>query len=93
MIGFPLRLLAKVYDKAIKQCDPTTVKLITGEKNYTNKCKYFLCTVESMPIDKKLEFVAIDEIQIVMITKGSYFYRETLNLRGEKQTCLWDHIL
>ena len=66
MIGFPLRLLAReVYDKVIKKCDPSIVALITGEeKIIPANAKYFLCTVESMPIDKNLEFVAIDEIQM-----------------------------
>ena len=44
MIGFPLRLLARV----------------TGEeKIIPSNAKYFLCTVESMPIDKHLEFVGV----------------------------------
>ncbi len=89
MIGFPLRLLAReVYDKVIKQCDPTTVALITGEEKIIPiNAKYFLCTVESMPIDKKLEFVAIDEIQMCNDhERGHIFTERLLNLRGEKQT-------
>ena len=55
MIGFPLRLLAReVYDKVIKKIDPNKVALITGEeKIIPSNAKYYLCTVESMPIDKK----------------------------------------
>jgi len=66
MMGFPLRLLAReVYDKLIKKVNPEKVALITGEeKIISNNAKYFLCTVESMPIDKNLDFVAIDEIQM-----------------------------
>ena len=66
MIGFPLRLLAReVYDKVIKKICLDKVALITGEeKIIPNNAKYFLCTVESMPIDKTLDFVAIDEIQM-----------------------------
>ena len=54
MIGFPLRLLAReVYDKVIKKIDPDKVALITGEeKIIPSNAKYFLCTVESMPINK-----------------------------------------
>ncbi len=91
MIGFPLRLLAReVYDKVIKKCDPSTVALITGEeKIIPSNAKYFLCTVESMPIDKKLEFVAIDEIQMCNDhERGHVFTDRLLNLRGEKQTML-----
>ncbi len=89
MIGFPLRLLAReVYDKVIKKCDPSSVALITGEeKIIPSNAKYFLCTVESMPIDKKLEFVAIDEIQMCSDhERGHIFTDRLLNLRGEKQT-------
>ena len=59
MIGFPLRLLAReVYDKVIKKIDSSKVALITGEEKIIPlNAKYFLCTVESMPIDKDLEFV------------------------------------
>ena len=66
MIGFPLRLLAReVYDKLVKKIDTNKVALITGEeKIIPQDAKYFLCTVESMPIDKYLEFVAVDEIQM-----------------------------
>ncbi len=89
MIGFPLRLLAReVYDKIIKKCDPSSVALITGEEKIIPiKAKYFLCTVESMPVDKKLEFVAIDEIQMCADhERGHIFTDRLLNLRGEKQT-------
>ena len=91
MIGFPLRLLAReVYDKVIKKCDPNSVALITGEEKIIPlNAKYFLCTVESMPIDKKLEFVAIDEIQMCSDhERGHVFTDRLLNLRGEKQTML-----
>ena len=89
MIGFPLRLLAReVYDKVIKKCEPSSVALITGEEKIIPlNAKYFLCTVESMPIDKKLEFVAIDEIQMCNDhERGHIFTDRLLNLRGEKQT-------
>ena len=66
MIGFPLRLLAReVYDKVLKKINSEKVALITGEeKIIPSNAKYFLCTVESMPIDKQLDFVAVDEIQM-----------------------------
>ena len=66
MMGFPLRLLAReVYDKVIKKVDPQKVALITGEeKIIPANAKYYFCTVESMPVDKILDFVGIDEIQM-----------------------------
>ena len=89
MMGFPLRLLAReVYDKVIKKIDPSKVALITGEeKIIPSNAKYYFCTVESMPIDKKLDFVAIDEVQMASDhERGHIFTDRLLNLRGEKTT-------
>ena len=89
MIGFTLRLLAReVYDKVIKKTDPKKVALITGEeKIIPSYAKFFLCTVESMPIDKNLDFVGIDEIQMCFDhERGHIFTNRLLNLRGEKTT-------
>ncbi len=91
MIGFPLRLLAReVYDKVIKKISIDKVALITGEeKIIPSNAKYFLCTVESMPIDKYLEFVAVDEIQMCADhERGHIFTDRLLNMRGEKLTML-----
>ena len=89
MIGFPLRLLAReVYDKIIKKISVDKVALITGEeKIIPTNAKYFLCTVESMPINKHLDFVGIDEIQMCADhERGHIFTDRLLNLRGEKLT-------
>ena len=89
MIGFPLRLLAReVFDKVIKKIDPSKVALITGEeKIIPTNAKYYLCTVESMPIDKNLDFVGVDEIQMCSDhERGHIFTDRLLNLRGEKIT-------
>jgi len=89
MIGFPLRLLAReVYDKVIQKVDTKKVALITGEeKIIPSNAKYFLCTVESMPIGKNLDFVGIDEIQMCFDhERGHIFTDRLLNLRGEKLT-------
>ena len=91
MIGFPLRLLAReVYDKIIKKISLDKVALITGEeKIIPSNAKYFLCTVESMPIDKHLEFVGVDEIQMCSDhERGHIFTDRLLNMRGEKLTML-----
>ena len=91
MIGFPLRLLAReVYDKVIKKISIDKVALITGEeKIIPTNAKYYLCTVESMPIEKHLEFVGIDEIQMCADhERGHIFTDRLLNLRGEKLTML-----
>ena len=89
MIGFPLRLLAReVYDKVIEKTRYDEVALITGEeKIIPSNAKYFLCTVESMPIDKDLEFVGVDEIQMCADhERGHIFTDRLLNMRGSKLT-------
>ena len=89
MIGFPLRLLAReVYDKVIKKTGLDKVALITGEeKIIPPNAKYFLCTVESMPIDKYLDFVGVDEIQMCADhERGHIFTDRLINIRGNKLT-------
>ena len=89
MIGFPLRLLAReVYDKILKKISVDKVALITGEeKIIPPNSKYFLCTVESMPTDKNVEFVGVDEIQMCTDhERGHIFTDRLLNLRGQKLT-------
>jgi ATP-dependent RNA helicase SUPV3L1/SUV3 len=91
MIGFPLRLLAReVYDKVTKRIGIEKVALITGEeKIIPPNAKYFLCTVESMPIDKDLDFVGVDEIQMSADhERGHIFTDRLLNMRGTKLTML-----
>ena len=91
MIGFPLRLLAReVYDKIVKKIGLDKVALITGEeKIIPSNAKYFLCTVESMPIDKHLDFVGVDEIQMCSDhERGHIFTDRLLNMRGNKLTML-----
>jgi ATP-dependent RNA helicase SUPV3L1/SUV3 len=91
IIGFPLRLLAReVYEKVIKKVSLDKVALITGEeKIIPPNAKYFLCTVESMPIDKLVDFVGVDEIQMCADhERGHIFTDRLLNMRGEKLTML-----
>ncbi len=91
MIGFPLRLLAReVYDKVIKKIALEKVALITGEEKIIPlNAKYFLCTVESMPINKELDFVGVDEIQMCADhERGHIFTDRLLNMRGNKLTML-----
>ena len=91
MIGFPLRLLAReVYDKVLKKTGVDKVALITGEeKIIPQNAKYFLCTVESMPTDKELDFVGVDEIQMCADhERGHIFTDRLINMRGAKLTML-----
>ena len=91
MIGFPLRLLAReVYEKVVQKTGLNKVALITGEEKIVPAdAKYYLCTVESMPIDKQLDFVGVDEIQMCADhERGHIFTDRLLNLRGTKLTML-----
>ena len=89
IFGFPLRLLAReVYDKCVNKVGIERVALITGEeKIIPNSADYFICTVESMPKDKVVEFVAIDEIQMCADReRGHIFTERLLEFRGTKLT-------
>ena len=89
IFGFPLRLLAReVYDKCISKVGADRVALITGEeKIIPSSADYFICTVESMPKDKNVDFVGIDEIQMCADReRGHVFTDRLLNFRGKKLT-------
>ena len=91
IFGFPLRLLAReVYDKCVSKVGSNKVALITGEeKILPGTADYFICTVESMPKDKSVDFVGIDEIQMCADReRGHIFTDRLLNLRGKKLTML-----
>ena len=89
IFGLPLRLLAReVYDKCVKKIGEDKVALITGEeKIIPSSANFFICTVESMPKDKKVDFVAVDEIQMCADReRGHIFTERLLNSRGLKLT-------
>ena len=89
IFGLPLRLLAReVYDKCVNKAGDEKVALITGEeKIIPNSAQYFICTVEAMPKDKEVDFIAIDEIQMCGDReRGHIFTDRLLNFRGEVLT-------
>ncbi len=89
IFGLPLRLLAReIYDKCVDKIGLEKIALITGEeKIIPSTAKYFICTVESMPKDKEVEFVAVDEIQMCADReRGHIFTDRLLHARGEKLT-------
>ena len=89
IIGFPLRLLAReIFDKCVTKVGAEKVALITGEEKIIPKSpKYYVCTVESMPQDLLVDFVAVDEIQMCADhERGHIFTDRLLNARGEKLT-------
>ncbi len=89
MIGFPLRLLAREnYERAVKLKGPARVALITGEEKIVppGAC-WFLCTVEAMPIDRRVAFLGVDEIQMCADPdRGHLFTHRLLHARGELET-------
>ena len=89
MIGFPLRLLAREnYDKVVRQKGRSSVALITGEEKIVPPgARYLICTVESMPIDRTVDFLAVDEIQLCADPeRGHVFTNRLLHARGTAET-------
>ncbi|TBR26009.1 MAG: hypothetical protein EPO10_23500, partial [Reyranella sp.] len=91
MIGFPLRLLAREnYDRIVKLKGAAQVALITGEEKIApSSARYFVCTVESMPVDRPVSFLAIDEVQMASDPeRGHFFTDRLLHARGLNETML-----
>jgi ATP-dependent RNA helicase SUPV3L1/SUV3 len=91
MIGFPLRLLAReVYDRVVRLKGPNEVALLTGEeKILPPKAKWFLCTAESMPVEREVAFVALDEAQLgADPERGHVFTDRLLRARGFQETMI-----
>jgi ATP-dependent RNA helicase SUPV3L1/SUV3 len=89
MIGLPLRLLAReVYDKIVRLKGAASVALVTGEEKIVPpQARWFVCTTEAMPLDLRVSFVAIDEIQLCADPeRGHVFTDRLLNARGEDET-------
>ena len=89
MIGFPLRLLAREnYDRIVALRGARAVALVTGEeKILPPNPSYFVCTVESMPLDRRVSFLAVDEIQMAADPeRGHIFTDRLLHARGLDET-------
>jgi ATP-dependent RNA helicase SUPV3L1/SUV3 len=89
VIGLPLRLLAReVYDRIVAQRGPSVVGLVTGEERIVpDRCQYWVCTVEAMPLDIGADFVAVDEIQLCADPdRGHVFTDRLLRARGLHET-------
>ncbi len=89
MMGFPLRLLAReVYDRVVEEKGAGTVALVTGEeRRIPEEPRYFVCTVESMPLDREVEFVGVDEVQLAGDReRGHVFTDRLLRARGTAET-------
>src|SRR5258708_8459805 len=91
MIGFPLRLLAREnYDRVVKLKGASQVALVTGEEKIAPPgARYFICTVESMPLHRSVSFLAVDEGQMAADPeRGHFFTDRILHARGSNETLL-----
>jgi ATP-dependent RNA helicase SUPV3L1/SUV3 len=91
MIGLPLRLLAReIYDRVRSKVGDLAVALITGEEKIVPPDpRYWVCTVEAMPPDIEVPFLAIDEVQLCAdFERGHIFTDRVLHRRGTEETML-----
>lgn len=91
MIGLPLRLLAReVYQRVVDKVGADAVALVTGEEKIKpERPRFWVCTVEAMPRDLAVDFVAVDEIQLAAdLDRGHVFTDRLLNRRGRAETML-----
>jgi len=89
MIGFPLRLLAREnYDRIVRLKGRSAVALVTGEERIIPPHpNWFVCTVEAMPLDRTVDFLAVDEIQLAGDReRGHVFTERLLHARGRSET-------
>jgi ATP-dependent RNA helicase SUPV3L1/SUV3 len=89
VIGLPLRLLAReVYNKVVDRVGSDAVALVTGEEKIKpSNPRYWVCTVEAMPRDLDVAFLAIDEVQLgADLERGHVFTDRMLNRRGREET-------
>ena len=91
IIGLPLRLLAReVYDKIVARVGAAKVALITGEEKIKPPSpRFYVCTVEAMPLDLEADFVAVDEVQLAADgERGHVFTDRLFHARGLNETLL-----
>src|SRR3954471_17801455 len=89
IIGLPLRLLAReVYNKVEARAGADAVALVTGEEKIKPPSpRYWVSTVEAMPRDLDVAFLAIDEVQLgADLERGHVFTDRILNRRGREET-------
>ena len=89
MIGLPLRLLAReVYDRIVRLKGAGEVALITGEEKILPKAaRFYVCTVEAMPLEIPVACLVVDEIQLCADPeRGHVFTDRLLHARGVEET-------
>lgn len=89
MIGLPLRLLAReLYDRISSRLGELEVALVTGEeRRIPPRPRFWISTVEAMPLDRAVDFLAVDEVQLCSHRqRGHVFTDRLLNARGKRET-------
>jgi ATP-dependent RNA helicase SUPV3L1/SUV3 len=89
MIGLPLRLLAReIYERIVRLRGLASVALVTGEEKIVPpRAQFHVCTVEAMPLERSVDFLAVDEIQLVADPeRGHVFTQRLLHARGRQET-------
>src|SRR5947207_12293031 len=89
VIGLPLRLLAReVYNKIVGAVGEQAVALVTGEEKIKPASpRFWVSTVEAMPGDLDVAFLAVDEIQLgADLERGHVFTDRMLNARAREET-------
>ncbi len=89
VIGLPLRLLAReIYDRIVAIKGPAQCALITGEEKILPRtARFFVCTVEAMPVERNFAFLAVDEVQLMANhERGHIFTDRVLHARGMEET-------
>lgn len=89
VIGLPLRLLAReIYDRIVAQKGAAQCALITGEEKIVPRtARFFVCTVEAMPVERNFAFLAVDEVQLMANhERGHIFTDRVLHARGMEET-------
>jgi ATP-dependent RNA helicase SUPV3L1/SUV3 len=89
MIGLPLRLLAReVYNRAVERVGTEAVALVTGEEKIKPpNPRFWVATVEAMPRELDVAFLAIDEVQLAAdFERGHVFTDRMLHRRGREET-------
>src|ERR1043166_8498813 len=89
IIGLPLRLLAREgYNKVADAVGTEAVALVTGEEKIKPASpRFWVSTVEAMPRDLDVAFLAVDEVQIgADLERGHVFTDRMLHRRGREET-------
>src|SRR5579872_5304795 len=92
MIGLPLRLLAReVYDKIVRLRGANEVALITGEEKIVPKgARFYVCTVEAMPLEIPVACLVVDEIQLAADPERGHILPTAFCMRAaRKRPCFW----